>query len=355
MSHGNTGINAISVAPHIKSGDSTRRIMWTVILSLLPAVIYSGYIFGRHQFLSYAVSIASAAAVETVSQLVTGRKIRIMDGSAVITGILLAMNLPPSLPLWMPAAGSAFSVLVAKQIFGGLGLNLFNPALAGRAFLLLAWHAQLRTGWYVGQAGNIAAEKLTYYAVLPQQSLDIVSGAWQAGTVYSAPGSCPGYTASLQSMYDFFINGKILKSLFIGNAGGYSGEISVLLVIAGGLFLMWRKIISWHIPLSFIAALTLSFYFYYHYRGMPYPGFLTFIHLMSGGVMLAVFYMATDPVTSPLTAKGMIIFGFSCGLLVFAVRIAGFYPEGPTMAILLMNAFVPFIDRITRPAVFGLK
>ena len=148
---------------------------------------------------------------------------------------------------------------------------------------------------------------------------------------------------------------NILKSLFMGNSGGLTGEAAILLVLAGGLFILWRGIITWHIPFSFIAALSLSSYFFYAVTGAPSPGFITFIHIMSGSVVPAVFFAAADPVTSPLTGRGMVLFGAGCGILTFVIRIAGFYPEGVFWAILAMNATVPLIDRMTRPSIFGLS
>ncbi len=347
-------INKVTIAPHISSGDSVTRMMWLTAFALLPAALYSVYAFGMKTALAYLVSVSAAVAADFIAQLVTGRRLRAYDGSAAITGLLVVMVLPAGLPLWLPAAGSAFAVLVAKQVFGGLGVNLFNPAMAGRMFMLLAWPAYVRTGWSVSQSGSIDASRLTWYAMLPQEALDRLAGIAGSQTMPDTGRLVLDYNGSFSSMYDFFVRKNVLKSLFMGNAGGNTGDIALLLIILGGLFLLWKKIISWHIPFSFIGSLAAASYLYYHFRGISYPGFMTLLHIATGGVILGAVFIATDPVTSPLTPRGMFIFGSFCGLITFAVRIFGWFPEGVTESILVMNAAVPLIDRFVRPSVFGL-
>lgn len=342
-------------APHIMSGDSVPGIMWTSAAAMLPALIYSSFIHGIHTFLLFLVCAASAAAAEAVFRLVTGRSQSVTDGSAVVTGLVLAMTLPPSFPLWQAAAGSCFAIIIAKQLFGGLGLNLFNPALAGRAFLFIIWSGSMRTAWSMTDSGSIPADKLTYYGTIPQQALDIITRTSPGEGMYNAGTVIPWFSESFTAFYDFMVRQDILKSLFIGNFGGLAGEAAIVLVLAGGIFLLWRGIVTWHIPLSFISALGLTSYCFYSYTGAPSPGFITFIQIMSGSVIPAAFFMAADPVTSPLTARGMVIFGAGCGILTFIIRAAGFYPEGAFWAILIMNAAVPLVDRITKPSVFGLS
>ena len=356
MTGNSTGnIKAEQHAPHIKAGASIKGILWTAVAAMIPAVLYSSYIHGINTLILYAVCAASSVTAEALFQLVSRRRFSAADGSAVITGLLLAVTLPPSFPLWPAAAGSCFAVIIAKQLFGGLGRNLFNPALAGRAFLFIFWSGSMRTAWNITAEGNIPADKLTYFGTVPQQALDVITGTSPVEGVYCASTVIPWFTESFSSFYDFMIGQNILKSLFTGNYGGYAGEAGAALLLAGGIFMLWRGIITWHTPFSFIAALALVSYCYYAYTGAPCPGFITFLHIMSGGVIPAAFFMAADPVTSPLTGRGMIIFGAGCGVITFIIRYAGFYPEGVFWAVLIMNAAVPLIDRITRPAVFGLS
>ncbi len=342
-------------APHIMSGDSTGRIIWTVAAAMLPALAYSSFIHGINTLLLILVCAASAVAAEILFQLVTGRRITAADGSAAVTGLVLAMTLPPLLPLWMAAAGSCFAVIAAKQLFGGLGRNLFNPALAGRALLFVIWSGSMRTAWNVTSEGNIPAEKLTSYGIIPQQALDVITSTPPGEGMYNAATVIPWFTESFTAFYDFMIGQNILKALFAGNSGGLTGEAAVILVLAGGVFLLWRGVITWHIPFSFLISLSFASYFFYSFTGSVSPGFITFIHIISGSVIPAAFFMAADPVTSPLTGRGMVIFGTGCGIFTFIIRSAGFYPEAAFWAILLMNAAVPLIDKITKPPVFGLN
>ncbi len=352
---GSTEIKGDLHAPHIMSGDSIGRIMRATAAAMIPALLYSSFIHGIHTLLLCLVCAASSVFSEALFQVAARRRITVTDGSALVTGLLLAMTLPPDFPLLGAAAGSGFAIIVAKQLFGGLGLNLFNPALSGRAFLFIIWSGSMRTAWNITGTGNIPAEKLTWYGTIPQQALDIITGTLPGEGMYSTGTVIPWFSESFTSFYDFMVGGNILKALFAGNYGGLTGEAALVLVLAGGLFILWRGIITWHIPVSFISALSLSSYGFYIYTGSPSPGFITFIHVMSGSVIPAAFFMAADPVTSPLTGRGMFLFGAGCGILTFIIRIAGFYPEGAFWAILLMNAVVPLIDSITRPRVFGLS
>ncbi|HPS57682.1 MAG TPA: RnfABCDGE type electron transport complex subunit D [Spirochaetota bacterium] len=342
-------------APHIMSGDSIVRIMWTTAAAMLPALLYSSFIHGIHTLLLCMACAASAVTAEAVFQVAARRRFSVTDGSAVVTGLILAMTLPPSFPLWIAAAGSCFAIIAAKQLFGGLGLNLFNPALAGRAVLFIFWSGSMRTAWNITSAGNIPADKLTYYGTVPQQALDIITRTIPGEGMYNTGTVIPWFSETFSSFYDFMIRQNILKSLFMGNYGGLTGEAAVALLLAGGLFILWRGVITWHIPFSFITALALSSYCYYSYSGSPSPGFITFIHIMSGSVIPAAFFMAADPVTSPLTGRGMVLFGAGCGIFTFIIRTTGFYPEGAFWAILIMNAAVPLIDKITKPSIFGLS
>jgi len=344
----------LSPPPHIKAGDSINKIMWTFAAVLMLICSYSIYISGLRAALILAVSVVSGITAEAVFQLLVKRKIRVTDGSSVITGLLVGMNVPSHSPLWMSAAGTVFAVVIVKEFFGGLGFNIFNPALAGRAFMAASWPVYMTTGWHIFPSGLIPADKLTMTGDLTQGVLDAISRATPLTAFKEGGDLLREYNIPFESLYDLFIRNNTLKILATGNTGGCIGEASALLLLAGGIFLMFRKIITWHIPVSFIGSVALLSYSYYSFTGISFPGFAALIHILSGGLLLGAFFMATDMVTSPLSSAGMIIFGTGCGLITFAIRILGGYPEGVCYAILIMNAAVPLIDNFTRPAVFGI-
>jgi electron transport complex protein RnfD len=245
-----------------------------------------------------------------------------MDGSAALTGLFLAYNLPSSLPIWMACVGSFFAIAVAKQAFGGLGRNIFNPALAGRAFLLIAWSKYMTT----------FSKPLTYPDSVTCATPLMLLKEGKAENIYQA--------------------GLGYLDLFLGNRPGCIGEVCIALLLAGAIFLLWRRIISWHIPFSFIFTLgALSWL----WGGSLVGQADILFSVMAGGIVLGAFFMATDYVTSPLTRKGQLIFGFGCGLLTFIIRKWGGYPEGVSFAILMMNAAVPLLDRFCRPRIYGEK
>jgi len=302
----------VASSPHIRGAFRTNRIMIDVVIALLPAFAVGVYRFGIQAFYVAIVSILSAVAAEWLYGLVTRGRNTTVDGSAYVTGLLLAMTLPSTVPLWMPAVGAVFAIVVVKALFGGLGQNVFNPALAGRALLMLVWPVGI-TRFSVD--GVTAATPLHHMVMpaLPEESI---------------------------------------LDLFLGNCPGCIGEISALALIVGGVYLVWRKVISARIPLSYIgtvALITLIF----PKAGSPIEWMLA--NLFSGGLMLGAIFMATDYVTSPVTARGQIIFGIGCGVLTVLLRYFGIYPEGVTYAILLMNAAVWVIDRHTAPRRFGTK
>ncbi len=311
----------ISVSPHIHTKDSVEKIMWSVVLALLPAGLWGAYAFGLHSFYVILTSVLSAVVTEAVIQKLKGGKVTVYDGSAVVTGILLAYNLPPSVPLWIPAVGAFFAVSIVKQAFGGLGFNIFNPALAGRAFLMAAWPKHMTT-W-----SN------------PKWWPDAVSSATPLAI-----------RKNLGEFAERSIHNYTYTDLFIGNRAGCIGEICIIVLLAGALFLFYRKIISWHVPVSFIATTGILSWVFMG-EGIFRGDFLYYI--LSGGLILSAFFMATDMVTTPLTHRGLLIFGVGCGLITFMIRKWGGYPEGVSYSILIMNAASPVIDRHTRPMVFG--
>lgn len=306
-------IFTVSPAPHIKSGLSSRKIMYLVALSLLPAGIAGVYIFGLSSLKVIALSILACIASEAVFLKLRNKDPMVaLDGSAILTGLLLAYNLPPEIPFWIPVIGGVVSIIIGKQIFGGLGHNIFNPALVGRVFLQISWPVYMTT-WKN-----------------PRWAVDAVSTA----TPLAREGA-----ASFSYM-----------DLFLGNHGGCMGEVCILALLLGAAVLLFTKIISLHIPASFIGTVML-FGWIFGGEGFFKGDFI--FHLLTGGLVLGAFFMATDYVTRPLTKKGKVIFGIGCGLLTILIRLRGGYPEGVSYAILFMNAVVPMIDRYTKTRKYG--
>jgi len=320
----------ITASPHVRSADSTIKIMWSVVLSLVPVIVASIYFFGPSAILLLLASVAGCLVTE---RLFGSRPGSLADGSAMITGLLLGLTLPPGFPLWMAFLGGAFGMAFGKIIYGGLGQNIFNPALVGRAFLQAAFPVAITTwpaksqSWFSLQGDNFA---------LPFMSpvVDTATSATPLGNLKF--GDDPVVTP--------------LVDLLFGTTGGSLGETSALLILIGGLYLAWRGHLNWHIPLSiFVTTFAVSGLFY----ALGISQFPPLFMLFSGGLMLGAFYMATDMVTSPLSNRGCWLFGFGIGFLVVVIRIWGGLPEGVMYAILLMNALVPFINRVTQPRLFG--
>lgn len=307
----------VSGSPHIHKQESVSRIMWTVVLSIIPAGIAGVIIFGLDALWVTLVAVIAAVLTEAVFEVWTKKKITVMDGSAVITGILLAYNLPANVPLWLPIIGAVFSIAIGKQVFGGLGQNIFNPALVGRVFLMASWPKYMTT----------FVKPLSYDAITSATPL-----------------------AALKE-------GKILEhisylDLFLGKRGGCIGEVCILALLIGAAILLYKGYISWHIPATYI--LTTAIFTYIFGAKQLFHGDWLF-HILSGGLILGAFFMATDYVATPLTSKGQIIFGVGCGLLTAIIRLWGGYPEGASYAILMMNAATPFIDRYTKNRIYGSK
>lgn len=320
----------ITASPHVRSADSTIKIMWSVVISLLPVIATSIYFFGPSAILVLLASVAGCLITERMFGSNPGS---IADGSAMITGLLLGLTLPPGFPLWMAFIGGVFGMGFGKIIYGGLGQNIFNPALVGRAFLQAAFPVAITTWpsrtehWWTLQGDNLA---------LPFMSpvVDTATSATPLGNLKF--GDDPVATP--------------LLDLLLGTTNGSLGETSAVLILLGGIYLAWRGHLNWHIPVSiFVTTFAVSGLFY----AIGISQFTPWFMLFSGGLMLGAWYMATDMVTSPLSTKGCWVFGFGIGLLVVIIRIWGGLPEGVMYAILLMNAMVPFINRATQPRVFG--
>jgi len=318
----------ISSSPHAFEGDSIPRIMWGVVAALAPATAWGLYAFGWRAAWVTVLAVAGCVAAEAGVQALRGRPLTVADGSAALTGLLLALNLPATSPWWMVLLGAAAAIVLGKQVFGGLGQNPFNPALVARVLLLVSFPVQM-TDWTV--PGGALADALTAATPLGE-----------AKTAVLASGSLTAVTAKL----DFW-------HLALGLQGGCIGEVSTLALLAGAAFLLYRRIITWDIPLGFLlatAAVTGAAWF-----AAPERYLAPWVHLVTGGLILGAFFMATDMVTSPLNRRGRWIFGIGCGVIAGVIRLWGGYPEGVSFSILLMNATVPLIDRATKPKKFGLS
>ncbi len=350
----------LSNPPHIRAPQSVTSIMWLVVVSLLPALAFSVYLFGAKALYLIAVSTGTAMVAETLYQLAMRKKATPFDGSAVITGILLAMNVPPDAPLWMVGIGSAFAIIIAKQLFGGLGFNIFNPALAGRAFLLASWPVYMATAWHRFTDTNILSRGIQNCSNIPPGAFDAITGATPLAVLKGASKYINEMNVQADAFYTTLLSNQMLKSLALGDIGGCLGETSALFLLAGALLLLYKRIITWHIPASYMGTVAVFTAIYYFLN--PVPGSETvghfiprmvLFHLLSGGLVLGAFYMATDMVTTPVTRKGMILFGVGCGIITCLIRLWGGYPEGVSYSILLMNATVPLIDKLFKPRVYG--
>ena len=318
----------LSPSPHLRSEQTIEKAMYGVILALLPGTAVGLYFFGVNAIRVVALSMIGCLVFEGMALKMRGRGLdTLKDGSAFLTGLLLAMNLPSSSPGWMILIGAAVAVLLSKQVFGGLGYNPFNPALVARVFLLISFPVAM-TSWPEPQVFPV--------------SLDTVTKATPLGEMK---------TSLLMNGNIGDIAGMNLMDPLLGIMGGSLGEISALALIAGGVYLLWRGIITWHIPASYIATVFVMTGAYWLIDPQRYAS--PVFHMVTGGLMLGAFFMATDYVTSPVTSRGMIIFGVGCGLITVFIRLFGGYPEGVSFAILLMNSATPLIDRYTRPRVFG--
>lgn len=306
----------VSTSPHIHRRENTASIMRQVTFALIPAGIGGVWIFGLRALFIILTGIVSAVIFEWLIQKARGVKVTVLDTSAILSGLLLSYNLPPAVPLWLVAVGSFVAIAIAKQAFGGLGRNIFNPALVGRAFLLAAWPA---------------------YMAAFAKPFDVIAGATPLALLKE------GKIAELAQLDLSY------QDLFLGLRGGCIGEVCILALLIGAGYLLLRRIISYHAPLAFILVVGL-FSWVFGQDGFFGGDFI--FAVLSGGLVLGAFFMATDYVTTPLTTKGQFIFGLGCGLITFVIRKWGGYPEGVSYSILIMNAVVPLIDRYIRPKRF---
>ena len=324
----------VSVSPHIRSDETTSRIMWTVSLALLPALLSGVWFFGLKALFITASCIISSIIFEHLYMKIVDKESVVSDGSAFLTGLLLGMNMPAS--LWsfspftahVPVVASFFAIVITKQLFGGLGFNVFNPALIGRAFALISFPKAM-TIWTEPTAALL--------------SMDAKTTATPLGILKEE-----GVTKLLEVFGD---KTSLYTHLLIGNRAGSIGEVSAIAILIGGLFLLAKRYITWHIPVSFLGTAALMAWVLGG-KGALFTGDPV-VHLLSGGMMLGAWFMATDYVTSPSVKNGQIIFGIGCGALTMLIRLKGGFPEGVMFAILIMNCFAPLIDRSFKSKVFG--
>lgn len=324
-----SGALTVASAPHIRGRDNIRRMMRDVCIALIPAGVAAVYFFGLHSLAVILVTVAGAVGVEALIQKAIGRRIAVADYSAVVTGILLAYNLPPTVPLWLPLVGAAIAIGLGKMVYGGLGYNPFNPALVARAFLLASWPV-LMTKWAVPFDAITAASPDAVTTATPLAVLKMSGGTMQA----------------VRNALHVDGNAALYWKMFLGNRGGCLGETSALALLLGGIYLICRRVITWHMPLSYMLTVIVM---------ALLLGRDPIFHLLAGGLILGAVYMATCPVTTPVTPRGRVYFGIGAGLLTMLIRAFGSLPEGVMYSILLMNAATPLIDRYTRPRIYGRR
>ena len=325
-----SNILTVSPSPHIHSKDSTQKIMYRVVLAMLPALAWSVFAFGFGALRVTLIAVVACLAVEyAIQKFILNVKPTINDGSALVTGILLAFNVPSNLPWWIIVIGSLASVGIAKMSFGGLGNNIFNPALVGRVFMLISFPVQM-TSWPVNNQSGIDG-------VTAATPLSIIKEGITNGTPIS-------------EISQHLPNAS---QLFFGEVGGSLGEISAFLLLLGGIYMLFRKVITWHIPVSIIGTVAIFAGIFWLINPEVYIN--PVYHILTGGLMLGAIFMATDMVSSPMTPKGQIIYGVGIGIITICIRLFGAYPEGVSFAILIMNAVTPLINTYVKPKRFGGK
>jgi Na+-translocating ferredoxin:NAD+ oxidoreductase subunit D len=323
----------ISPSPHVHGGDSVPKNMYGVIIALVPALVASLWYFGLGALIVTLTAVVACIFFEwLIQKYLLKTTPSISDGSAAVTGLLLAFNLPTNIPIGLIIIGAAVAIGIGKMTFGGLGNNPFNPALVGRVFLLISFPVQM-TSWPVPVESRF-------------QYLDATTGATPLSVIKEG-------LASGTSVSDLMSEIPSYLNMFMGNMGGSAGEIAGIALIIGGIFLIWRKIITWHIPVSVIGAIAVFTGILHLINPEAYAGPL--FNILTGGVLLGAFFMATDYVSSPMSKKGMLLYGAGIGVITVLIRVFGAYPEGVSFAILIMNGFTPLIDKFIKPKRFGEK
>ena len=318
----------VSLSPYVGTKETVFSVMRDVIIALLPIYIMAFVYYGEIVFLVTLLSVSSAVVSEIICNKIMKKKVSIFDGSAIITALLFTLIIPPYLFWWQIVIGSSVAIILGKMVFGGLGQNIFNPAFVGLAFLMNSWPIQLTKWGRTGLDGNVGASLL--------KGIDGSTGATPLEILKGQ-----GYDKVIET---FGGVKSLYSSLFLGNYAGTFGEVSVLAILIGGIYLLIRKQISWHIPLIYIITVYLAFLI---------KGENPLFHILTGGLILGAFFMATDMVTSPITSKGKIIFAVGAGLLTVLIRSKGSFYEGVCYSILFMNAITPLINKISKPKRFG--
>ncbi len=321
----------VSGSPHVHGTETVKKIMWSVVIALLPALAVSVFYYGLPVLILTLVSIATCMLTEyLIQRFMLKGDVSITDGSAVITGMLLAFNVPANLPVWVLMIGAFVAIAIAKMPFGGLGKNPFNPALVGRVFLLISFPVQMTTWPKPNPIWGLGADVITG----PTPLGILKEGVKNGQSVAELMNEMPSYV-----------------DLLFGQMGGSFGEVSAIALLIGAIFLLIRKVITWEIPVSFLLTAFLFSGIFYLVDPTTYAN--PCFHLVTGGLMLGACFMATDMVTSPTSRSGMIVFGVGCGLLTIIIRLFGAYPEGVSFAILIMNAFVPLINKGFKPRTYA--
>jgi len=328
----------VSCAPHISERFSTRGVMIDVIIGLVPAMATAGYYFRIHALILIATCVISSVATEWLCNAIRKKPNSLTDFSVVVTAIILALSLPPSVPVWVAVIGSVFSIAIGKMVFGGLGANIFNPAMVGRTFLTASFGV-LMTSWTVPATLDPKMSKIAPENVVNART-QATPLAWSKLAIKNELGAIE-------------YNQEQFKAAFMGEVGGCLGETSVIALLIGGLYLLIRRTINFHIPLAVLLSSFVFATIFYLIDSHAYVQ--PFYHLSSGALLLCAFFIATDPVTAPLTSRGKWIFGIGVGTLTMLIRIAGEYPEGVMYAVLLMNAVTPLIDRFCKQIPRGGK
>ena len=326
----------VSVSPHVRSNESVDKIMWTVVACLVPPLVLSMFVFGIQVLLITAVSVASCMAVEAISQKTLGRPVTVKDGSAALTGMLMAFIIPPGVSFLIPILGAVMAIYIGKHLLGGLGYNIFNPALLGRAFLLATFPVAMTSAWLPPLTDGVM---FTYFS----GGIDAITTATPLAVIKEQ-----GMAAFREA---FGSPARVYPAFFLGLRPGSIGETSGLLILLGGLYLMYRRYITWHIPVSLLGSLALLSWVF---GGETLFGGDPLLAILTGGAMLGAFYMATDYVTSPSTRTALLVYGAGIGALTALIRIKGGYPEGICYAILLMNPLSPVLDGWFKPKRFAL-
>jgi len=324
-----TGKLIVTSSPHVHSGESIPRVMFSVVGSLVPATAVAVYLFGIKALIVLALCAVSCLVFEAACQKARGRAVTLLDGSALVTAVLLALNLPANSPWWLVVLGSAVAIVLGKQVYGGLGHNIFNPALVARVFLLISFPAQM-TSWPAARA---------MFGKGP--AVDALTAATPLGEMKT----------------ELLLHGKLRAQahshidMLMGNIPGSMGEMSVIALLLGAAYLLYKGYITWHTPVAFVGTVFVMTGAFHLLDPTRYAD--PVFHVISGGLILGAFFMATDMVTTPVTGTGMLIFGAGCGIITVVIRLWGGYPEGVSFAILLMNAATPLIDRYVKPRKFG--